>query len=69
MPGAVAKTSTYALTNATLPYILLLAENGYEAGIRKYFPINRAANMITGDLVIQEVADTFGMPFRDLKDI
>ena len=69
MPGAVARTSTYALTNATLPYILLLADNGYKEGIRRHFPLNRAVNMIKGGLVIKEVADTFGMSYKDPKDI
>ena len=69
MPGAVARTSTYALTNATLPYILLLANNGYEQGIQEHFPLKSAANMINGSLVIKEVADTFQMPLKELKDL
>jgi len=67
MPGAVARTSTYALTNATLPYILLIANGGYEQGIRQFFPLKRAVNMIKGDLVIREVAETFHLPFKEIN--
>jgi alanine dehydrogenase len=66
MPGAVARTSTYALTNATLPYILLLANEGYEKSVHVHYPLRRAVNMIKGDLVIKEVAETFDLPVRDL---
>ena len=62
MPGAVARTSTYALTNATLPYILMLANWGHQKAIRESFPLRRALNMIGGELTIQEVADTFHIP-------
>ena len=67
MPGAVASTSTYALTNATLPYILLIANNGYEKGIREFYPLQRAINMIKGDLVIREVAETFDLPYKSVE--
>lgn len=67
MPGAVARTSTYALTNATLPYILLTANNGYEKGIREFYPLKRAINMIKGDLVIKEVAETFDLPYKSAE--
>ncbi len=66
MPGAVARTSTYALTNATLPYILVLANEGYERAIHGRYPLKRAVNMINGDLVIKEVAETFDLPWREV---
>jgi alanine dehydrogenase len=66
MPGAVARTSTYALTNATLPYILELAHAGYERAVRGSYPLKRAVNMIKGDLVIKEVAETFDLPWREV---
>ena len=66
MPGAVARTSTYALTNATLPYILLLSNVGFEKSIAHY-PLKRALNMANGELLIKEVAQTFQLPFRDLN--
>ncbi len=67
MPGAVARTSTYALTNATLPYILILTEKGWEKGANKVFALNRALNMVKGELVIQEVAETFKLPYKQFK--
>lgn len=66
MPGAVARTSTYALTNATLPYILLLANNGCATSIKEFYPLKRAVNMIKGDLVIKEVAQTFNLPWTKI---
>jgi alanine dehydrogenase len=66
MPGAVARTSTYALTNATFPYILFLANNGYEKSIQNSYELKRALNMIDGQLTIGEVAETFGMPHKDM---
>ena len=65
MPGAVARTSTYALTNATLPYILVVADAGYERAIRERYPLKRSVNMMNGDLVIKEVAETFNLPWRE----
>ncbi len=64
MPGAVARTSTYALTNATLPYILILANYGFERSMQNFYPLKRALNMIKGELVIKEVAETFNLPYR-----
>ncbi len=66
MPGAVARTSTYALTNATFPYILFLAKNGYQKSIECSYELKRALNMIDGHLTIKEVAETFGMPHKDI---
>jgi alanine dehydrogenase len=66
MPGAVARTSTYALTNATLPYILSLANEGYKEAISKHYPLKQALNVFLGDLVIKEVAETFNLPFKVL---
>jgi alanine dehydrogenase len=67
MPGAVARTSSYALTNATLPYILMLADFGAQLCIRRSYSIRRALNMINGELVIKEVAETFELPWREYE--
>ena len=67
MPGAVARTSTYALTNATLPYILMLADLGAQNGMRESYELKTALNMLAGQLVMKEVAETFGLPFSELK--
>jgi alanine dehydrogenase len=66
MPGAVARTSTYALTNATFPYILQLANQGHRKCINDSYELKRALNMIDGHLTIKEVADTFDMPHREV---
>ena len=67
MPGAVARTSTYALTNATLPYILVLANLGVEKTLERSFEMQRALNMLKGDLVIKEVAQEFNIPWEEYK--
>jgi len=61
MPGAVGRTSTYALCNATLPYVLELASEGVEAAARRSAAIKSAVNVFEGRLTNQAVADAFGM--------
>lgn len=61
MPGAVPRTSTFALTNATLPYTLRLAQLGPKAAIEKDAALRSAANVIQGKIVYKAVADAFGM--------
>lgn len=67
MPGAVARTSTYALTNATFPYILMLANLGFEKSLKASYAMQRALNMVRGELVIKEVADAFNLPWSEYK--
>ena len=67
MPGAVARTSTYALTNATFPYILMLANLGFEKSLQTSYAMRRALNMVKGELVIKEVADAFNLPWNEYK--
>jgi len=62
MPGAVGRTSTYALCNATLPYVLQLAAEGLEAASRRSPAILSAVNIYRGTLVYRAVADAFGLP-------
>jgi len=64
MPGAVARTSTYALANATFPYILKVANDGYKKWARDSHEIRTALNMAEGHLLIKEVAETFDLPFK-----
>ena len=68
MPGAVARTSTYALTNATFPYILMLANLGFEKSVKSSYAMQRALNMVKGELVIKEVADAFNLPWKEYKN-
>ncbi|NBT13368.1 MAG: alanine dehydrogenase [Planctomycetia bacterium] len=65
MPGAVGRTSTYALCNATLPYVLQLAE-GVDAAIRSSPAMRSAVNVYQGRLVYRAVADAFGLPCEPL---
>jgi len=62
MPGAVGRTSTYALCNATLPYVLQLASEGVEAAARRSAAIRTAVNVWRGTLVQPAVAAAFGIP-------
>jgi alanine dehydrogenase len=60
MPGAVGRTSTYALCNATLPYVLQLAA-GVDAAIRSSPAVRSSVNVYRGRLVQRAVADAFGL--------
>lgn len=51
MPGAVPRTSTFALTNATLPYVLLLADKGFNGAIEFNKPLQRGVNTANGEIV------------------
>ena len=62
MPGAVGRTSTYALCNATLPYVLQLASQGVEQAAASSPAILSAVNVYRGRLVYRAVADAFGLP-------
>jgi len=63
MPGAVPKTSTMALTNATLPYALQIADKGWEKAMKENREILHGSNILNGKLTYQGVADAFGMKF------
>ena len=60
IPGAVPMTSTLALTNATLPYALLLADNGWESACAQYPDLKAGLNIVKGKIVYKAVADAFG---------
>jgi alanine dehydrogenase len=61
MPGAVGRTSTYALTNATLPYVLRLAGAGVERAAAASPALRSAVNVYRGTLVLPAVAEAFGL--------
>jgi alanine dehydrogenase len=67
MPGAVGRTSTYALCNATLPYVLELASAGVDAAAAASPAIRSAVNVHRGRLVLRAVADAFGLPCEPLR--
>jgi alanine dehydrogenase len=63
MPGAVGQTSTYALTNATLPYALRLADLGYEKACRQDPGLARGVDIERGKVTNKAVADFFGLDY------
>ncbi|MCB2154103.1 alanine dehydrogenase [bacterium] len=69
MPGAVARTSTFALTNATLPYLLRLANAGYPEALKQDPLFKLGLNVADGKIVYKAVADAFGMESSDVDSI
>jgi len=69
MPGAVPHTSTYALTNATLPYARSLANNGWLEALRKDGSLALGLNTHDGDLTSEPVAVAHGMGFKALSEV
>jgi alanine dehydrogenase len=70
MPGAVGRTSTYALTNVTLPYALAIANHGFPACTRGNAAVARGVNMVRGTITYKPVADAFGLQgFRPLESL
>jgi alanine dehydrogenase len=69
MPGAVPVTSTFALTNATLPYVLALADCGLEAAIQKLPGLKAGVNVADGKVTHEAVADGTGMPYTPVEDV
>jgi alanine dehydrogenase len=68
MPGAVPITSTYALTNATLPYVLALAEHGVEQAISKDPGLRLGVNVARGKVTHPAVAEAVDMPFVPVEE-
>jgi alanine dehydrogenase len=62
MPGAVGRTSTFALCNVTLPWAIEIAQRGIEAAARDLRPVARAINTCGGEVTNKAVAETFGLP-------
>ena len=67
MPGAVPYTSTLALTNATLPYALQLAEKGWKKACSDRNDLKLGLNVIAGKVVYKGVADAFNLPLEDVN--
>ena len=65
MPGAVGRTSTYALCNVTFPYVLRIANDGLAASTSRDPGLAAAVNMFDGQLTNQAVAETFGLPYSE----
>ena len=66
IPGAVPNTSTLALTNATLRYVLALADKGWRQACRDDASLAKGLNVVDGRVVYKAVADVFSLPFSPL---
>ena len=69
MPGAVPNTSTYALTNVTLPYAVALADHGWKEACRRDPALALGLNTHAGTLTYKAVADAFGLPYTEASSI
>jgi alanine dehydrogenase len=69
MPGAVPYTSTVALTNATLPYALQLANKGWQRACRDNNELRLGLNVVEGKVVYKGVADAFGLPLTPVDEL
>jgi alanine dehydrogenase len=66
MPGGVPRTSTLALTNATFPYALKLANLGWKQALRDSVPLRKGLNIVDGQVVYPAVAEAFGLPLKSV---
>lgn len=69
MPSAVARTSTFALSNATLPYALKLADQGYKQAMLDDTALLKGLNVIDGKVTYSAVANDLGYPFSEPEEI
>lgn len=69
MPGAVAGTSTYALTNETLPYVRLLADLGWQEASRQHEPLRKGLNIVDGKVCFPDIAEQYGLPYTPVEDL
>lgn len=67
MPGAVPYTSTIALTNATLPYAIQLANKGWRQACRENIPLRLGLNVVKGEVVYKGVADAFDLELSKVE--
>ena len=69
MPGAVPKTSTLALTNATLPYAVEIANKGWKKAMQENPEIKYGANVVKGKVTYQGVAEAFGLEYTPIDKL
>lgn len=69
MPGAVAKTSTLALTNATLTYALEIANKGWVRAMLENLEVRAGANVVRGKVTYKSVAEAFDLPYTPIGDL
>ena len=63
MPGGVPRTSTLALTNATFPYAMQLADKGWQQALKENPALKKGLNVVDGKVTYAAVAEAFGLPF------
>ncbi|GGB86879.1 alanine dehydrogenase [Dyadobacter sediminis] len=69
MPGAVPYTSTLALTNATLPYALQLANLGWKAACSRNEELRKGLNVVNGQVVFKGVSEAWNLPYTEVEKI
>jgi alanine dehydrogenase len=69
MPGAVPNTSTYALTNVTLPYAVAIADRGWQAAVDSDPALRLGVNTVAGELVYAPVGEALDLPVRALDEV
>jgi alanine dehydrogenase len=69
MPGGVPRSSTLALTNATLPYAMALAEKGWRGACAADAALRAGVNVVNGHVTYRGVADAFGLPCRSVEEM
>jgi alanine dehydrogenase len=69
IPGAVPRTSTYGLSNVTLPYALKLANKGFHTAVREDAALAKGVNTYKGHITYKAVAEAFGIEYRPLVDL
>jgi alanine dehydrogenase len=69
MPGAVPYTSTLALTNATLPYALQLANKGWRKACTDSEELKKGLNVANGKIVYRGVSDAWNLPFSEVETV
>ena len=69
MPGALPMTSTLALTNATLPYALEIANKGWRNAMKENTEIALGANIVNGKVTYKGVADAFNLKYTHIDNL
>ena len=69
MPGALARTSTFALTNATFPYALQIAEKGFNKAIQDDDALKKGVNIFKGHITHPAVAEALEKPYTPLDEL
>jgi alanine dehydrogenase len=69
MPGAVPVTSTAALTNATLPYVVRLANKGWKKACIEDEALKKGLNVVQGKVVFKAVAEAFNLPYTPVEEV